>query len=95
METVADLFVYALYALDIGATVFFLHKVLWLVRYKRLQAVLIQEAAARVSSGQARKVDAFDHFAEGVWKDVSESMGAVSLGTYVARVDELLAGVWR
>ncbi len=95
METVADLFVYALYALDIGATVFFLHKVLWLVRYKRLQAVLIQEAAARVSSGQARKVDAFDHFAEGVWKDVSESMGAVSLGTYVARVDELLRDVRR
>ncbi len=90
METVADLFVYALYVLDIGATVFFLHKVLWLVRYKRLQAILIQEAAARISSGQARKVDAFDRFAEGVWKGVGDAMGATSLGAYVARVDEML-----
>ncbi len=95
METVADLFVYALYVLDIGATVFFLHKVLWLVRYKRLQAILIQEAAARISSGQARKVDAFDRFAEGVWKGASDAMGATSLGAYVARVDEMLRDVRR
>lgn len=95
METVADLFVYALYALNVGATVFFLHKVLWLVRYKRLQAILIQEAAARISAGQARSVSAFDRFAGDVWKTVPEAMGATSLGEYVSRADEVLRDVRR
>lgn len=95
MDSVADLFVYALYVLDIGATVFFLHKVLWLVRYKRLQAILIQEGAARISAGQARAVDAFDAFADEVWRGVPDAMGATSLGTYVARADEVLRDVRR
>ena len=95
METVADLFVYALYALNVGATVFFLHKVLWLVRYKRLQAVLIFEARQRLSAGQARHVDAFDRFAEGVWRSATGAMGASSLGEYVSRADELLRDVRR
>lgn len=95
METVADFFLYAFYALNAGATVFFLHKVLWLVRYKRLQAILIQEGGARIAASQARKVDAFDTFAEGVWKSVPDAMGAESLGGYVARADEALRDVRR
>lgn len=95
METVADLFLYAFYALNVGATVFFLHKVLWLVRYKRLQAILIEEAGARIAASQARRVDAFDRFAEGVWRAVPDAMGAESLGGYVARADELLRDVRR
>ena len=95
METVADLFVYALYVLDIGATAFFLHKALWLVRYKRLQGVLIQEAAARLSAGQARAVTEFDAFADEVWRRVPDAMGATSLGAYVARADEALRDVRR
>lgn len=95
MDSVADLFVYALYVLDIGATVFFLHKVLWLVRYKRLQAILIQEGAARISAEQARAVDAFDAFADDVWRGAPDAMGATSLGTYVARADEVLRDVRR
>ncbi|MFO0590253.1 MAG: hypothetical protein U0441_22105 [Polyangiaceae bacterium] len=95
MESVADLFVYALYVLDIGATLFFLHKVLWLLRYKRLQAALIQEAAARVAASQARRVEDFDRFADAVWRDAADSMGATSLGTYVARVDDALRDVRR
>ena len=95
MENVADLFVYSLYVLDIGATVFFLHKVLWLLRYKRLQAALIQDATARVSASQARKIQAFDDFAADVWRDASGGMGATSLGAYVARVDDVLRDVRR
>jgi hypothetical protein len=95
METVADLFVYALYVLDIGATAFFLHKVLWLVRYKRLQAILIQEASARIAASQARKVDEWGRFAEGVWNGVPNAMGATSLGGYVARADDVLRDVRR
>lgn len=95
METVADFFVYAFYVLDIGATAFFLHKVFWLVRYKRLQLILIQEAAARISSSQARKVDELDRYAEQVWKSTVNAMGATSLGGYVGRADELLRDVRR
>lgn len=95
METVADLFVYALYALNVGATVFFLHKVLWLFRYKRLQSILIFEARARLAASQARHVDAFDRFAEGVWRKATGALGASSLGEYVSRVDELLRDVRR
>src|SRR5690348_9644584 len=95
METVADLFLYVLYALNAGATAFFLHKVLWLVRYKRLQAILIQEAAARLAAGQARNVESFNKFAEDVWKSTPDAMGAGSLGTYVARADEALRDVRR
>jgi hypothetical protein len=95
MESVADFFVYALYALNVGATVFFLHKVLWLVRYKRLQGVLIFEARQRLSASQARHVDAFDRFAEGVWRSSPDAMGAASLGDYVSRADEVLRDVRR
>jgi hypothetical protein len=95
METVADLVLYVFYAINAAATVFFLHKVLWLVRYKRLQSILIQEAGARISAGQARHVEAFDEFAEGVWKSVPDAMGASSLGTYVVRADEVLRDVRR
>jgi hypothetical protein len=95
METVADFFLYVFYALNAGAAVFFLHKVLWLVRYKRLQAILIQEAGARIAAGQARRVGEFDRFAEGVWKAVPDAMGAESLGSYVARADEILRDVRR
>lgn len=95
MESVADLFVYALYALNVGATAFFLHKVLWLVRYRRLQGVLIFEARARIEAGQARHVEAFDSFAEGVWRSVPDAMGASSLGEYVSRADEVLRDVRR
>lgn len=95
METVADLFVYALYVLDIGATAFFLHKVLWLVRYKRLQSLLIAEAGARISALQRRNVEAFDGFTSGVWKSVPGALGASSLGGYVSRADEMLRSVRR
>lgn len=95
METVADFVLYVFYALNAGATVFFLHKVLWLVRYKRLQAILIQEAGARIAASQSRNVDAFDRYAEGVWRSVPDAMGARSLGAYVARADEALRDVRR
>lgn len=95
METVADLFLHAFYALNVAATVFFLHKVLWLVRYKRLQGVLIQEAGARIAASQVRRVDAFDRFAEGVWRSAPDAMGAESLGAYVARVDGALRDIRR
>lgn len=95
METVADLFVYVLYALDIGATAFFLHKVLWLVRYKRLQAALIQEAGARTMALQRRNIEAFDDFAASVWEGNPGAMGATSLGAYIGRVDDTLRGVRR
>jgi hypothetical protein len=95
METVADLFLYVFYALNAAATVFFLHKVLWLFRYKRLQSILIQEAGARLSASQARKVESFDKFADEVWKSVPGAMGAGSLGAYVVRADEALRDVRR
>lgn len=95
METAADIALYAFYALNVGAAVFFLHKVLWLVRYKRLQAILIQEAGSRIAASQARQVDAFDEFAEGVWTAVPDAMGASSLGSYLARADQILRDVRR
>jgi hypothetical protein len=95
METVADFFVYALYVLDIGATCFFLHKVLWLVRYKRLQSILIAEASARIAALQKRDVEAFDSFTAEVWRDAPGALGQTSLGAYVSRVDDLLRGVRR
>ncbi|MEZ4301363.1 MAG: hypothetical protein R3B70_40895 [Polyangiaceae bacterium] len=100
METVADLFLYVFYALNVGATVFFLHKVLWLVRYKRLQGILVQEAVARLSSSQVREIDAFGRFAVEVWEGVADAgvadTGASgTLGEYIARADERIRDVRR
>ncbi len=95
MESASDFFVYALYALNIGATAFFLHKVLWLVRHRQLQNILIQEAASSLNAKQARNVENFDRFAEEVWKETEGALGAFSLGDYVARIDEVFRDVRR
>ena len=53
MDTIADALLHVFYAATIAALGFFIHKVLWLVQYKRLQGAIVGEAVRRLRDGNA------------------------------------------
>jgi len=55
-------------ALSIGVLLFFIHKVIWLVRYKRLQHWLMGEAATTLQSNQEQTLPQWDEFAAAAWR---------------------------
>ncbi len=55
-------------AVSLGAVAFFTHKVLWLVRYKKLQRQLMDEAKATMLASQRTALPAWEEFAAAAWR---------------------------
>jgi len=55
-------------AVSIGALLFFSHKVVWLVRYKKLQQQLIAEAQEKLFRTQGQTLPSWDEFAAAAWR---------------------------
>jgi hypothetical protein len=67
VKYVSNIFV----ALSIAALAFFVHKVLWLVRYKKLQRTLMLEADAAMRGREDTVVPSWDAACRDCWRDVS------------------------
>lgn len=55
-------------AISLGAVAFFTHKVLWLVRYKKLQRQLMDQAADELRAAQQAALPEWEKFAAAAWR---------------------------
>jgi hypothetical protein len=93
METVADTLLYVFYAATVLALGFFVHKVLWLVQYKRLQAEIVGEAVRRLREGNAQGLAEWEEFAKDRWSTALGQKEISGPSTFIRRVEEGLAQV--
>lgn len=85
----AHLLAIAFYALTLGAVAFFLHKVLWFLRYRKLQEKLVARALERLTEQADTTVVRWDQGAEVSWSEASR--GDSSPTDYVRKVEDALA----
>ena len=64
VNVVSGLFV----ALSIGALAYFIHKAVWLVRYKNVQRDMMRDADAQLQSARADALPRWDEFAATAWR---------------------------
>ncbi len=93
MDTVADALLYVFYAATIAALGFFIHKVLWLVQYKRIQSEIVGEAVRRLREGNAQGLAEWEEFAKARWSTALGQKEVSSPSTFIRRVEEGLAQV--
>ncbi len=89
MGPLGKLLAYAFYALMAGAVVYFGHKLLWLLRYRRLQERLVARALQKLTEEADTTLVRWDQGAESSWSEASRSDG--SPRDYVRRVEGELA----
>ncbi len=68
MDSLLSLVSTAFVALSIGVLVFFLHQVIWLLQYKRLQGAMLRAAAAELKSARDAVLPEWDEFAAAAWR---------------------------
>jgi len=93
MDTIADGLLYVFYAATIAALGFFIHKVLWLVQYRRLQSAIVGEAVRRLAEGNARDLADWEEFAGARWALVLGKTEISGPSTFIRRVEEGLGQV--
>jgi hypothetical protein len=93
MDTIADGLLYVFYAATIAALGFFIHKVLWLVQYRRLQRAIVGEAVRRLRDGNARDLAEWEEFAGARWAVVLGKAEISGPSTFIRRVEEGLTQV--
>jgi hypothetical protein len=95
LSTVSTVFV----TLSIGVLLFFLHKVIWLLQYKRVQGAMLRAAEAELKSARADTLPDWDKFAAAAWRvargpsKVSETAAIDGPSPYVKAVEEELGAV--
>ena len=93
MDAIGDALLYVFYGATILALAFFIHKVLWLVQYKRIQGEIVAEAIRRLRDGNAQGLADWEAFAKERW---SVSLGKDEINspsTFIRRVEEGLSQV--
>ncbi len=75
------------YALMLFAAAYFLHKVLWFIRYRRLQKKMVAHALARLTEQADGTVVQWDRGARNSWNEATQQGGPSS---YVRSVEERL-----
>ncbi|MCB9632841.1 MAG: hypothetical protein H6721_11975 [Sandaracinus sp.] len=79
----------AFYAVTLGAVAFFVHKVLWFLRYRKLQEKLVARALERLTEQADTTVVRWDQGAEVSWSEASR--GDSSPTDYVRKVEDALS----
>ena len=93
MEAIGDTLLYVFYAATVLALGFFIHKVLWLVQYKRLQGEIVAEAVRRLREGNAQGLAEWEEFAKGRWSMALGQKEVSGPSTFIRRVEEGLGQV--
>ena len=76
------------YAATLGALVFFVHKVLWLVQYKRLQGALVDSAVKKLRDDNLAVLEAWEAFATERWSEALGQPDVKSPSNFIRRVEE-------
>lgn len=95
METFSDMTTVVLYAAAIAALAFFVHKVLWLVQYKRIQQSIVGDAVRRLREGNVTDLAEWEEFARRCWSNALNYADIHSGSTFIHRVEEGFAQVQR
>ena len=91
MEAVVEVVAGVFYAAMLASLAFFLHKVLWLVQYKKIQRALIDASVADLDRESAAGVVAWGEFTRGCWKNARGGAEVEGASDFVDRVEERLA----
>jgi hypothetical protein len=95
MDAIADTLLYVFYAITIAALGFFIHKVLWLVQYRRIQASIVADAIGRLRDGNAQGLAEWEEFAKERWTTALGPKDVHGPSTFIRRVEEGLDQVRR
>ncbi|APR74986.1 Hypothetical protein A7982_00332 [Minicystis rosea] len=93
MDTFGGVLLVVFYAVTIAAACFFVHKVLWLVQYRRLQRRIVDEAVRRLREGNAAEVADWEDFARSCWAKALGHPEISGPSTFIRRVEEGLTQV--
>ncbi len=94
MATVVSVVSTAFVVASVGALLFFIHKVIWVVRYKQLQRLLIGQAAEQRRQTEQSLLPEWDEFAAKCWRVVRADGNATGFHgpeAYVDHVETVLA----
>ena len=83
------------YALIAGAMVFFVHKVLWFIRYRKIQERLVAKALERLREEANTTVVRWDQGADASWSEASATHQGSSPTDYVRKVEAKLRSIER
>jgi hypothetical protein len=95
MDAIADALLYVFYAVTIAALGFFIHKVLWLVQYRRIQSAIVEDAVRRLREGNTQGLAEWEEFAKERWSTALGQKDISGPSTFIRRVEEGLAQVRR
>jgi hypothetical protein len=93
MESIGDALLIVFYAITIAAAAFFVHKVLWLVQYRRIQGDIVAAAVRRLREGNATDAAAWEEFARSCWANALGHPEISGPSTFIRRVEEGLGQV--
>lgn len=88
--SVGTVFVYLFYAAMFVALAYFIHKLVWFVRFRRLQEELVARATARLEGGVQTHLTAWENEMDASWHESDGSSRDPSPERYVRRVEETL-----
>jgi hypothetical protein len=90
MATLADVLTWLFYVVTILALGFFVHKVLWLIRYKKIQREIVDAAIQSVREDHKATLAAWDEFARGAWSSALGQPEIKDAATFLRRVEDRL-----
>jgi hypothetical protein len=93
MDTIGDVLLVVFYTVTIAAAGFFVHKVLWLVQYRKIQRRIVAEAVQRLRDGNAAQTTAWEELARSCWANALGRPEISGPSTFIRRVEEGLAQV--
>lgn len=93
MDTVGDVLLIVFYTVTIAAAGFFVHKVLWLVQYRKIQRRIVADAVHRLREGNAAETAAWEDLARSCWANALGHAEISGPSTFIRRVEEGLAQV--
>lgn len=91
MDSVVDVVTGIFYTATLAALLFFIHKVLWLVRYKRLQRGLIDASVAELDRQSDAVIAEWAAFTRTCWKNALGGADVEDAADFVASVEESLS----
>ncbi len=95
MTMVVQALVFVFYAGMALALVYFVHKVLWFVKFRRLQQGLVADAERRVREATGDVLSAWDQSAQSSWSTASEGVEDDEPVAYVRRMEARLSSMDR
>lgn len=93
MGSVGSILTGIFYALIAGAAAFFVHKVLWFVRYRKIQEKLVAKALERLREEANTTVVRWDQGADASWSEASMHGQGATPTDYVRKVEAKLAAI--